>query len=85
MISQSSQLIIYYFSQHLLWKIIGLDWPIRSSRIRWKHFGAVLIMGQKWCGKTTTAEQVAKSAIYMQNQVKMKEYQKVMDMNPSIL
>ena len=27
--------------------------------------GAVLITGAKWCGKTTTAEQVAKSVIYM--------------------
>ena len=28
-------------------------------------FGAVLIEGPKWCGKTTTCEQIAKSAIYM--------------------
>lgn len=27
--------------------------------------GAVLIRGAKWCGKTTTAEQVVKSVIYM--------------------
>ncbi len=27
--------------------------------------GAVLLEGPKWCGKTTTAEQVAKSIIYM--------------------
>ena len=27
--------------------------------------GAVLIEGPKWCGKTTTAEQVAKSVLYM--------------------
>ena len=26
-------------------------------------FGAVMIEGPKWCGKTTTAEQVAKSVI----------------------
>ena len=30
-------------------------------------FGAVLIEGPKWCGKTTTAEQAAKSAIRMQD------------------
>ncbi len=29
--------------------------------------GAVLIEGPKWCGKTTTAEQIAKSALYMSN------------------
>jgi MoxR-like ATPase len=27
--------------------------------------GAVLIQGPKWCGKTTTAEQVAQSVLYM--------------------
>jgi len=27
--------------------------------------GAVLIKGSKWCGKTTTAEQIAKSVVYM--------------------
>jgi uncharacterized protein len=30
-------------------------------------FGAVLIMGPKWCGKTTTASQVAKSTLRMQD------------------
>lgn len=28
--------------------------------------GAVLIVGPKWCGKTTTAMQIAKSALKMQ-------------------
>ena len=28
--------------------------------------GAVLIQGPKWCGKTTTAEQNAKSVIYIE-------------------
>ena len=27
--------------------------------------GAILIEGAKWCGKTTTAEQIAKSVLYM--------------------
>ena len=27
--------------------------------------GAVLIEGPKWCGKTTTAEQIASSILYM--------------------
>ena len=27
--------------------------------------GAVLLEGAKWCGKTTTAEQIAKSVLYM--------------------
>ena len=29
------------------------------------YMGAVLVRGPKWCGKTTTCEQLAKSAIYM--------------------
>lgn len=28
---------------------------------RLEAFGAVLIEGPKWCGKTTTAEQISKS------------------------
>ena len=35
--------------------------------------GAVLIEGVKWCGKTTTAEQAAKSVIYMDETGKMEE------------
>ncbi len=30
-----------------------------------QYIGAVLIQGPKWCGKTTTAEQAAKSILYM--------------------
>ena len=29
--------------------------------------GAVWIKGPKWCGKSTTAEQIAKSCVYMQS------------------
>mgnify|MGYP001674032253 CR=1 FL=1 len=32
-----------------------------------KGKGAVLIQGPKWCGKTTTAEQRAKSILYISN------------------
>lgn len=32
---------------------------------RLEGVGAVLVQGAKWCGKTTTCEQVAKSALYM--------------------
>ena len=35
--------------------------------------GAVLIEGPKWCGKTTTAEQAAKSVIYMDETGKLDE------------
>lgn len=35
--------------------------------------GAVLIQGPKWCGKTTTAEQIASSRIYMNDPEEMEE------------
>lgn len=35
--------------------------------------GAVIIEGAKWCGKTTTAEQAAKSVIYMDKAGKIEE------------
>ena len=35
--------------------------------------GAVLIQGPKWCGKTTTAEQIASSRIYMNDPEDMDE------------
>lgn len=47
--------------------------------------GAVLIEGPKWCGKTTTAEQMAGSILYMDDP-KSKEQNIVMvDMNPGRL
>ena len=33
--------------------------------------GAVLVQGAKWCGKTTTCEQLAKSALYMADPKKL--------------
>ncbi|MDR1632759.1 MAG: DUF4143 domain-containing protein [Dysgonamonadaceae bacterium] len=47
--------------------------------------GAVLIEGAKWCGKTSTAEHVAKSKLLMQDPDKTKEYQKIADTKPSFL
>ncbi len=35
--------------------------------LRLEAFGAVQIRGPKWCGKTTTAEQFAKSKIKLQD------------------
>ena len=37
-------------------------------------FGAVLLEGPKWCGKTTTASQQAKSIIKMQDADNAAEY-----------
>ena len=36
--------------------------------------GAVLVEGPKWCGKTTTCEQHAKSVLYMANPVRRERY-----------
>ena len=35
--------------------------------------GAVLIEGPKWCGKTTTAEQIAVSILYMDDPEKKEQ------------
>lgn len=47
--------------------------------------GAVLIQGPKWCGKTTTAAQVAKSILYMQDPVSKNQNLKMAEINPSVL
>lgn len=41
---------------------------------RLEETGAVLIEGPKWCGKTTTAEQQAKSVIYLADPDNQKHY-----------
>ena len=47
--------------------------------------GAVLVEGAKWCGKTTTSEQLAKSILYMQDPKKKKQNIELADINPAIL
>ena len=47
--------------------------------------GAVLIAGPKWCGKTTTAEQQAKSVLKLQDPDKTKGYLAMADVKPSLL
>ena len=48
-------------------------------------FGAVLIEGPKWCGKTTTAEQQAKSVLKMQNPDEQEANMSTAQTKPSIL
>ena len=50
-----------------------------------KGKGAVLIQGPKWCGKTTTAEQMAKSILYMSKPDEVKSNLIAADINPSKL
>lgn len=47
--------------------------------------GAILIVGPKWCGKTTTAEQFAKSVLKLQDIDKQEEYRMWLDIKPSKL
>ena len=47
--------------------------------------GAVLIEGAKWCGKTSTASNIAKSVLYMQDPDNAASYQVMADTKPSIL
>ena len=48
-------------------------------------FGAVLLEGPKWCGKTTTASQQAKSIIKMQDTDNAAEYLATAATKPSLL
>lgn len=47
--------------------------------------GAVLVQGAKWCGKTTTCEQIARSALYMGDPVKRKERLEMASIDISVL
>lgn len=51
-------------------------------RKRLESKGAVLVEGAKWCGKTTTSLQHAKSALYMQNPVTVKQNLEMAEINP---
>ncbi|MBP5680822.1 MAG: ATP-binding protein [Bacteroidales bacterium] len=47
--------------------------------------GAVLLEGAKWCGKTTTAEHLAKSVIYLNDPEKESTYLALAESQPSFL
>ena len=47
--------------------------------------GAVLIEGPKWCGKTTTAEQIAASILYMDDPEKKEQNISMSELNPKRL
>lgn len=47
--------------------------------------GAVLIEGPKWCGKTTTAEQIAASILYMDDPEKKEQNINMSELNPKRL
>jgi len=47
--------------------------------------GAVLIKGPKWCGKTTTAEQIAKSVLYMADTGSRDQNIKLANIDPHLI
>lgn len=48
-------------------------------------FGAVLIEGPRWCGKTTTAEQQASSILYMADPALVSQNKELARISPQIL
>ena len=47
--------------------------------------GAVLIEGAKWCGKTSTAANIAQSTLFMQDPDMARSYHEMADTKPSLL
>lgn len=47
--------------------------------------GAILIEGPKWCGKTTTAKQIAKSFISIDKPGSTKQYKQIAEISPHTL
>lgn len=47
--------------------------------------GVVIIEGTKWCGKTSTAEQIAKSVIYINDPSKKNTYAQLAETDPQLL
>ena len=57
----------------------------RELELRLQASGATLIVGPKWCGKTTTGEQKAKSILKMQDPDKKDGYLATAAVKPSLL
>lgn len=56
----------------------------RELELRLEASGATLIVGPKWCGKTTTGEQKAKSILKMQDPDKKDGYDGTFDKTGSV-
>lgn len=57
----------------------------RTLTEKLSYMGAVLIRGAKWCGKTSTAEQQARSSLYMQDPDTAKQNLEMAAIRPSNL
>lgn len=47
--------------------------------------GAVVVQGPKWCGKTRTSEEIARSVVRLQDPLKRSEYHQIAQTMPSLL
>lgn len=57
----------------------------KELELRLEAFGATLIVGPKWCGKTTTAEEKARSVLKMQDPDMREGYLATARVKPSLL
>ena len=73
--------------QHILNMITEYKHRIADQLLKRKLAGkgAVLIEGAKWCGKTTTAEQITKSILYMSETGKIDQNKQLAKINPRLL
>ncbi len=66
-----------------------MEYLMRTADLQLKErlnaFGAVLIEGPKWCGKTTTAEQASASVIKLQDTRLRSQYMTTAAVNPNLL
>lgn len=81
--------LIFFGLRHLLTKEGMKKYKVRIAdkllKDRLEEVGAVLIEGPKWCGKTTTAEQQAKSVIYMADPDNQGTYLEMADLRIKML
>ena len=83
---ESSIMMYIYFFKRLMIKMNYIE-RICDSELQDKldAFGAVHVIGPKWCGKTTTAKQFAKSYIEMQDPDMRDSYIQTAQIKPSNL
>ena len=78
-----------YFVTVMAFKRIKMDYLPRivdsELDLRLRAVGATVIVGPKWCGKTTTAKQKAKSILEMQDPDMQDGYLKLAATKPSML
>lgn len=73
-------IFVFYIGYEAITRIVD-----RILRGKLESKGVVLIEGAKWCGKTTTASQLAKSILYMQDPEKVRQNIELAELKPSKL